>query len=64
MIIATLTPAQKRCLLRKLLTGDFPPRQPGTISALVRLGLLEVRDRRYFVSDAGRRYCDEHHLDM
>lgn len=59
-----LTFAQEKCLLRKHLTGDFPPRQMATLSALVRKGMLEVVNRHYVVSERGKAYCDKYHQEM
>jgi hypothetical protein len=64
MLERNLSPAQEKCLLRKHLTGDFPPRQIATISALVRHGMLEVIDRHYIVSAKGREYCDAYHMSI
>jgi len=60
----TLTPAQEKCLLRKVTTGAFPPRQPHTLGVLTTRGMLAIENGAYVVTPLGQTYCDEHHLDM
>jgi hypothetical protein len=61
---------QERVLLHKHLTGDFPGQKWATVQALIKLGYLAVKDgelnrgTNLVVTDAGRAYCDAHHLEM
>lgn len=59
-----LTQTQARCLLMKHLTGDFPSRRWETVKALLNKGMLEEKDGRLVVTEQGRQYCDDNHLDI
>ena len=59
-----LTAEQKRVLLHKFTTGDFPGQKWSTIEALFNKKLIEQDGKRIKVSAVGKDYCDNNHLHM
>jgi len=59
-----LSKEQSRVLLHKHLTGEFPERRWETILSLLRMGMLDEQGKNLVVSEFGRQYCDQHHLEM
>ena len=59
-----LSREQKRVLLHKYLTGDFPGQKWETVNALFNKGLIAEDGKRIKVTPAGAEYCNNHHLMM
>lgn len=59
-----MTQEQKRVLLHKHLTGEFPGQKWSTIQALLKLGFLTEVGKNLVVTQDGREYCDAHHLEI
>jgi hypothetical protein len=59
-----MTSEQKRVLLHKQLTGEFPGQKFSTIESLLRLEMIEEQGKQIVVTAKGKEYCDEHHLEM
>ena len=61
---ADLTAEQKRVLLHKHLTGDFPGQKWATVLQLIKKGMLVEQNKQLLLTPKGRAYCDEHHMEM
>ena len=59
-----LTKTQKRVLLHKHLTGDFPGQRWETINALFDKGMIKEDGKRIVLTEKGKSYCDSNHLSM
>jgi hypothetical protein len=59
-----MTQEQKRVLLHKHLTGDFPGQKWATVMALLSTGMLEHSGKNLVVTEKGKIFCNENHLVM
>lgn len=59
-----MTTEQKRVLLHKHLTGEFPGQKWETIKALIAKGMLVENNKNLAVTELGRVFCETNHLSM
>lgn len=59
-----MTKEQKRVLLHKHITGEFPGQKWATVQALLNAGMLEEFGTKLVVTPKGKDFCNKHHLDM
>lgn len=59
-----MTREQKRVLLHKHLTGDFPGQKWATVEALFKQELIVADGKRIVLTDKGKQYCDRNHARM
>lgn len=60
----TLTTEQKRVLLAKHLTGEFPGQKWETVKGLLNKGALAEQNKTFVVTEQGRAFCESNHLSM
>ena len=59
-----MTQEQKRVLLHKHCTGEFPGQKWATVQALLKAGMLAEVGKNLEVTAKGREFCDANHSSM
>ncbi len=59
-----MTKEQKRVLLHKHLTGEFPGQKWVTIQALLKMGMLVEVGKNLEVAPKGKEFCNANHSSM
>ena len=59
-----MTKEQKRVLIHKHLTGEFPGQKWATVEALFKQELIVECDKRIVLTEKAKVYCDAHHGEM